>query len=55
MVFNSIVFLVFLPLVTLLYAILPSRVRWILLLAASLVFYGWWSALGIQTSAKKSI
>jgi len=39
MLFNSIDFLIFFPLVTGLYFVLPHRVRWILLLAASCVFY----------------
>jgi len=39
MLFNSIDFLIFFPLVTGLYFALPHRVRWILLLAASCVFY----------------
>lgn len=39
MLFNSINFLLFFPLVTLIYFILPSRVRWIHLLIASCVFY----------------
>jgi len=41
MVFNSIEFLVFLPLVVLLYYLLPHKGRWLMLLAASCVFYMW--------------
>ena len=41
MVFNSIEFLVFLPLVVLLYYLLPHKWRWLMLLAASCVFYMW--------------
>ncbi len=41
MVFNSFAFLVFFPLVTLLYFVLPHKLRWWLLLVASCVFYGW--------------
>ena len=41
MVFNSIEFLVFLPLVVLLYYLLPHKGRWPMLLAASCVFYMW--------------
>ena len=42
MVFSSAVFLlVFLPLVLLMYYVVPERVRNPLLLAASLIFYGW--------------
>lgn len=39
MLFNSIEFLVFFPVVTALYFILPHRLRWAHLLAASCVFY----------------
>lgn len=39
MLFNSFSFLVFLPTVTLLYFLLPHRFRWMLLLAASCLFY----------------
>jgi len=44
MVFNSLAFLVFLPVVLILYSLLPPRLRWIMLLGASLLFYGWWKA-----------
>ena len=39
MLFNSFSFLLFLPSVTLLYFLLPHRFRWMLLLAASCLFY----------------
>ncbi|MGZ5619387.1 MAG: MBOAT family O-acyltransferase [Methylobacter sp.] len=39
MLFNSIHFLIFFPAVTLLYFCIPHRVRWLLLLIASCVFY----------------
>ena len=39
MQFNSLAFLIFFPLVTLIYFLLPHRYRWIHLLAASCVFY----------------
>jgi alginate O-acetyltransferase complex protein AlgI len=39
MLFNSLAFLVFFPIVTTLYFLLPQRVRWMLLLAASCIFY----------------
>ncbi len=39
MLFNSIEFVIFFPLVTLLYFLLPHRFRWAHLLAASCVFY----------------
>lgn len=42
MLFNSIHFLVFFPLVTLLYFAIPHRWRWLLLLAASYYFYMSW-------------
>ena len=41
MVFNSIAFLVFLPIVVLLFYLLPHKWRWLMLLAASCVFYMW--------------
>ena len=41
MVFNSIEYLIFLPLVVMLYYLIPHRYRWILLLTASCVFYMW--------------
>lgn len=42
MLFNSVAFLIFLPVVVLLYYLLPQKYRWILLLSASYVFYGSW-------------
>src|SRR6266478_1966405 len=39
MLFNSIDFLIFFPVVTALYFLLPQRLRWVLLLVASCVFY----------------
>jgi len=39
MLFNSLDFLVFFPVVTLLYFLLPHRLRWLLLLVASCIFY----------------
>ncbi len=42
MVFNSWVYMLFLPLVFLLYWPLPHRGRLFLLLVANAVFYGWW-------------
>jgi len=39
MLFNSLEFLAFFPVVTALYFLAPHRVRWLLLLAASCVFY----------------
>ena len=41
MVFNSIAFLIFLPIVVLLFYLLPHKWRWQMLLAASCVFYMW--------------
>ena len=41
MVFNSIEFIIFLPVVVLLFYLLPQKVRWLMLLAASCVFYMW--------------
>ncbi len=42
MLFNSMAFAVFLPIVFILYWVLPQRFRWILLLAASYYFYMSW-------------
>jgi len=39
MLFNSIEFLIFFPIVTILFYLLPHRFRWVLLLLASCVFY----------------
>jgi alginate O-acetyltransferase complex protein AlgI len=39
MLFNSFQFLLFFPIVTILYFTLPSNIRWLLLLVASCVFY----------------
>jgi D-alanyl-lipoteichoic acid acyltransferase DltB (MBOAT superfamily) len=47
MLFNSFEFLIFFPLVTLLYFLLPHRYRWALLLAASCVFYMFFKAVYI--------
>ena len=44
MSFDSLRYLLFLPLVALLHAALPHRFRWVLLLGASLVFYASWNA-----------
>ena len=41
MVFNSIEFLIFLPIVVALFYLLPQKARWLMLLAASCVFYMW--------------
>ena len=40
MLFNSLLFLVFFTVVTVLYWIIPGKYRWILLIIASFVFYG---------------
>jgi D-alanyl-lipoteichoic acid acyltransferase DltB (MBOAT superfamily) len=44
MLFNSLEFVVFFPLVTVLYFLTPLRFRWVLLLAASYYFYMSWRA-----------
>lgn len=43
MLFNSLEFLIFFPVVTLLYFLLPHRVRWIWLLVTSYYFYMCWN------------
>lgn len=42
MLFNSVAFLIFLPVVVLGYFLLPLRFRWLWLLLASYFFYGYW-------------
>ncbi len=42
MLFNSLAFLIFFPLVVGIYFLTPPRHRWAWLLAASYFFYGWW-------------
>ena len=42
MLFNSVIFWIFFPVVTVAYFALPQRLRWRMLLAASYLFYGWW-------------
>ncbi|HIU01313.1 MAG TPA: hypothetical protein IAB64_04995 [Candidatus Coproplasma excrementavium] len=42
--FNSLQFLIFLPVVLLMYWLLPHRLRWVLLLLASYYFYMSWNA-----------
>ncbi len=44
MLFNSLAFLIFFPVVFILYYIIPHKFRWVLLLVASLGFYMWWKA-----------
>lgn len=44
MLFNTINFVVFLPIVIIIYFLLPHKTRWILLLAASYFFYMSWKA-----------
>ena len=43
MSFDSPAFLLFLPLTVLLHWAIPQRWRWVILLAASYVFYAWWN------------
>lgn len=42
MLFNSVEFLIFFPTVVTLYFVCPQRYRWVLLLAASYLFYAAW-------------
>ena len=42
MLFNSLEFLLFFPIVTALYFVLPKNARWVLLLLASYFFYMCW-------------
>lgn len=43
MLFNSIDFLIFFPIVVLIYFIIPSKIRWIWLLISSYYFYMSWN------------
>lgn len=45
MLFNSLAYLVFLPLAVALAYAAPRGARWVVLLALSVVFYGWWNPL----------
>ena len=47
MLFNSFVFIIFFLVVTLLYFLLPNKLRWILLLISSYIFYMAWSPVFI--------
>ena len=54
MLFNSVEFLVFFPIVVLLYWVIPKKIRYIWLLVASYYFYMCWNAeyallIGIST------
>ena len=44
MTFNSIEFLIFFPIVSILFFVLPHRFRWMMLLLASYYFYMSWNA-----------
>lgn len=44
MLFNSYSFLIFLPIVLVLYLVIPKKFRWLLLLIASYYFYMSWNA-----------
>ena len=41
MLFNSIEYVIFLPIVVILFYLLPHKYRWVMLLAASCTFYMW--------------
>ena len=43
MLFNSLEFLIFLPLVFILFWVAPKKIRWLVLLIASYCFYMWWN------------
>ena len=44
MIFNSFSYLIFFPVVTLLYFVLPRKIRWVWLLVSSYYFYMNWHA-----------
>ena len=43
MLFNSLEFLIFLPLVFIFFWTVPKKIRWLILLIASYCFYMWWN------------
>ena len=43
MLFNSLIFLAFLPITFILFWICPKKFKWVVLLVASYVFYMWWN------------
>jgi D-alanyl-lipoteichoic acid acyltransferase DltB (MBOAT superfamily) len=43
MLFNSLEFLIFLPIIFILFWFFPKKLRWLVLLAASYCFYMWWN------------
>ena len=43
MIFNSVGYLIFLPIVLLIYFIVPNKIKWIVLLTASYYFYMSWN------------
>jgi len=47
MLFNSVVYLIFLPVTALVYLLTPRKIRWIPLLIASVIFYMWWKPIFI--------
>ena len=47
MLFNSLEFLIFFPIVSILYFLIPHRFRWVLLLIASYIFYMFWRPIFI--------
>lgn len=44
MIFNSMAFLIFISVITILYYVIPHKIRWVLLLIASCYFYMYWRA-----------
>ena len=55
MLFNSLAYAVFLPCVFILYWVLPHRVRWPLLLAASYFFYMSWNPVYVVLIASTTL
>ena len=55
MLFNSLSFLAFFPLVVLVYFLLPRRTRWVWLLAASYYFYMCWNARYVLLIATSTV
>ena len=43
MLFNSLGFLIFLPIVFILFWLFPQKIKWVVLLISSYIFYMWWN------------
>ena len=55
MLFTSWIYFAFLPLIVVLNYVVPARYRWIVLLAASYFFYGWWRVIYLAIIAATTL